>query len=139
MQRSSKIILITLIVLITLTIIGVLLASLELLYRQADHSAPVVTETTTNATAVASELVILHSEPVAVDRFGMTLTLQAHHKINNKAINTTVAITPPGATTTEVHFSAVGEVIETERYRFRIVNATDQTVQLMVLQLTTED
>lgn len=136
MQRSSKILLITLIVLTTLTIIGVLLFTLELLYNSSSRTEPTIIDDEPPATAVASEIVILHSEPVLVSRFGLTATLTQHKKINNQVIDTTVSLSPAEVTTESLHFSAIGETIETDQYRFRIVNATDDSVQLLVLQLT---
>lgn len=134
MQRSSKVLLSTIIILATLVLISVLLASLELLYNQSLHTTADNVNTNNPRPTTVSELVILHDQPVTVDRFGLTVTVSAHEKINDQAVATTIHVTAPDQSiATSIHFEAIGQTVETNGYRFSLVNATADTMQFLIM------
>lgn len=132
MRRDTKILIGGAIIISTITVLAVLLASLEFLSNQAQTAVP-STENTNLNERTESEIVILHDSPVTVDRFDLIVTLQSHRKLNAAAVDTTIDVGDLGT----IHFTGIGETMELQGFRFRLLEATDSSVQLFIAQPST--
>lgn len=138
MRRDTTILFGSIIILVTVTLIVGFFASLELLHTQSVSSTntAVVAAGLTEQESIDGVLVIIHQAPVTIDRFGVELALASHRKINAAAVDTTITLTAADGSTAydPIHFSGIGEVVTVPPYRFRLVNATESTVQVLVAQ-----
>lgn len=138
MKRESTLLLSGMIILATATVLGSLFAGLEFLATQSRAPAvETLPETVTQADASPNELVILHQQPITIGRFDLTVTLTAHEKINDRTVATTITVasaTDQAASGT-LAFTGIGEYQQLGQYRFRLVNATTGSIQLLIAEL----
>lgn len=135
MRRDTKVIYGSIIVLTTIVVVGGFFAVLQFQYaRTISNTNQTVAPVEDNA-EITSEVVVVHQAvPVAVDRFGLTLELTTHKKINDTAITSEVTITTVETPTpTVLQFTGIGESQTTaDNYIVRIVNATESSAQILV-------
>lgn len=85
-------------------------------------------------TTSPNQLVVVHSgKRVEVNKFALTLELATHSQIDQATVNTTVVVNT-SENTQEVTFSRIGEVQRVGSYTFRLANATETAVQIVIQQ-----
>lgn len=137
MRRDTKIIYGSIIILTTIVVIGSFFAAMQFQYDRTiskRSNTPVTIEPNADIT---SEIVVVHlGVPVQVDRFGVTVELTSHEKVNDAAIITSVTLTTKETPTpTTYTFTGIGESqITPDNYLVRIVNATDSSAQILIGQ-----
>lgn len=95
------------------------------------------TNSNTATTPTATELIILHrGQQATISRFNILATVTDHQVTNTTALTTQVLIID--MTTQSVlgtaDFSSVGQLITVAGYQLRLVNATPDTIQLIIGQ-----
>lgn len=97
------------------------------------------TQTTTYTEPIHSQLVIIQQgNGISVDLFNIHIALRDHHFTAPNQIDTIVEFTneTDKQSLGEVHFLEFGKPISIPGYQVRLINATENSVQIVVSQIT---
>lgn len=137
MRRDTKVIYGSVIILTTIVLIGGFFGAIQFQYAKNISKIPNTKVVIEPNADITSEIVVVHlGVPVQLDRFGATVELTSHEKINDSAIVSSITLTTketPSPTT--YNFTGIGESQTTpDNYVVRIVNATASSAQILIGQ-----